>query len=514
MADSARQWQTGELSNTGAFSILPNELLLAICSALSDADLLALCRTSRYFNDLALHVFFSRHGHFRDAAISVNSASTLGIPVALSFFDRFESLSCTFNDATAKLDVLKLTHLVSRLPRIKEVEVNLVRSDPQFPLIELFLGLLFALAPDKSSTLVILHHNKILISRRRRVYSRLEDFAPTIKIDNAYIFVAAVLLFLLSQKFLDLWTILSDPLKRKRQNDRIREDVHINSSIASLRVIHRFLPDPGFSKWILVGIDQSYMTCLQIHSNPLLPTILPAITLPALTNLTICNKALLPFKSFVGFLMRHPSLTDLTLEDYSVTYTDLTSLPPNTLLHLQSLSAPLRHILNILRDSSAAGAGEWPNMMVVGFPPPTMLTLSKFGQYRIDPRAGSEPFDFSVFDQALRLVATRLSHHDISLHLQIPADSTSRVWFDSATQGHGRPETNMHHVSSVKLRTHQNRPLDHHLLSLLPKWLELFPKLKHVTLCEYLAPTQDARDELLQKVHEALPNVSVLFCLG
>jgi hypothetical protein len=497
----------------GRFSTLPNELVLAICSALSDADLLALCQTSRFFNGLALPVFFSRHGKIQAAAISVNSDSTQGIPLALSFFDRFESLTCAFSHDTVNADVFILTHLVSRHPRIREVEVNLAPPAQPLELVELLFGLLFVLTPDKSGTLVILHHNTISISRRRRVYPCLADLLPILKIDNACIFVAAVILVLSSQKFLDLWTILSDPCKSKRQNDRIREDLRLAFPITSLRVSHRFLPNPAFSKWTLVAINQSHTTSLKIPSTPHLPAILPAITLPALTHLTICNNALLPFESFVEFLMRHPSLTYLTLEDYSVTYHDLTSLPPNSLPHLEGLTAPPRHIVNILCGlPSAAGAEGWSNMVVVSFPPPPPLIFGKSGD-RIDPKARFEPVDFGEFNEALQAVAklnARLSH-DLQLHLQIPAGITSRVWSDSAIQGHGRPETNMHRVSSLVLRAHRNRPLDHDLLSLLPKWLELFPRLTRVILTEYLAPTQDARNRLLEEVHKALPNVAVQF---
>ena len=163
-------------------------------------------------------------------------------------------------------------------------------------------------------------------------------------------------------------------------------------------------------------------------------------------------------------LPSHPSINSLTLNDLSVTYTDIVPLPANCLTHLQDLIAPPRHILNILRDSqSAGGPGQWQDISYVGFSPESPSVLGWFGDRISDPAARYEPFDADEFDAALAVVADLdpKLNNDLALAIQIPGRARSAAWFVRITGAQDqRAERRMQRVTQVSVRTECNVPLD------------------------------------------------------
>src|SRR5262245_52097642 len=107
------------------FTSLPNETLLAVCQALDDSSLLALCRVSKRFHILALDTFLCRHGISRSEIesgdISVTSLSLRGLKLAL-FVSSIKKLTCQFEQVTIKSAIPALTDLVSRA-HIGEVDI-------------------------------------------------------------------------------------------------------------------------------------------------------------------------------------------------------------------------------------------------------------------------------------------------------------------------------------------------------------------------------------------------------
>jgi hypothetical protein len=509
--------------------VLANEIVLIVCQYLDDDDLLVLCRVSKCLNAISLNSFFVRHGISQDditaGNFSLSSKSLRGVQLAL-FISFINKLSCLFHISTAESDILATERFVSRsrLSQIRDVEVTIdafYSSDrpADGDISKVVLSLLLALIPDKPGTLIILHDGFFRVSQRRRMVRRTDplcfrNWCGSITSRMPFFMPIGSLLGILARGAIDLGSyavsVITDPLARSRQDDRIREDLRFIPRIPrSFHIRFPMLPIPPFMKWTMITCSTS-MTSLYITSIPPLNekwgALLPSIFLPSLSQLIIGNHVNLDLSHLLLFVYRHPYLNDLCFGHYSISYSSLTPLREDCICQLRFIAAPARLINHVLRSPQ-----HFRNLCSVDIGPVPSTFRAYFNMEYPDREAKVEtPFSFDDLNEALHAVANA-NATNVTLTIMIPAGKRSEKWLsplsdDRETQ---RVERQLHNVTIVHLYLERTTEL-YSMYSLLPQWFELFPSVRQVWITGFPDPRAPLSRDLAASIYSSCPHVLTL----
>jgi hypothetical protein len=519
-----------ELSSPCGLTQLPAELLYLICQNLETEDLFSIAQLCRALNHVALAHYMSRKplSKISEEILSLRGQEGKELIRCLqlaTFVTSVRGLRCKFDVSWHKStcdDVRIISGLISKLSHLQELTLDYT---------DVCLGVQYCLSPKCFSgvnpcpvafdqVLEALHgkgctHFNVrggdvplaardicslsaIMSRgmpepagskgyhfkslRSRFYSRCKTTARRIPSAGCR-----------DQDFTDHWI---SPLLPWSQPGYIPPRPLSSLKcfeLESLLLFHR-----PFLKWTIQSLNLSSDSITRLSFRLLtLPAegwvvLLSLPTFPKLSWLTIASKTV-NFADLSKFLIRHPSLTFLDLShcQHNATKSRAGLLPPNTLPYLTTLCGCFEHI-SIFLSPEKSGRIRCPlleHVSIQGFFPilvPRPLTP-----------------DFGPVNRALVTLAYRRTG-DIHLRLTVVGGAQYEHWFDFKKSPTRSAESLLHCVTSLQLRTHGNQPLHRDTLTLIPRWLTLFPALKKVDVCSGRSVvTMSEKLEFVRLVDEA-----------
>jgi hypothetical protein len=493
-------------------AVIPNQIILLVCAALDDEDLVNLCQVSQRFNPLALDTYFARNAMSNsDVAvgnISVTSQSIRGLGFAL-FISSVKALRCVFTSTTAESDITASARFLSRLPQIPQAEIFIrdASSSSRHPahiLPGCLLDLIDGFAQKKSNSLLILGADGCLCVstcvRRHEEHWKAPIFGS---FDDGELVDShqrvGLDFFMTGRSRLYGWLAPSD--SHMRQKDNVRAHLSLRRrSIHSIQFSYPAIPELHFSNQAMIMFNSATLTTLSIgctvtHCREWYRT-LPTISLPALEWLCVQYGAKLKSSDLRTFVHRHPTITTLRLQNLSVQYSDLMPFTVDSLPKLNYLSAPAQHIAMILRS-----LGNYRQLYGLEIGMPTRTTRLSSGS----------PADFDELDE----IFTVVRNHNVPrfyITVWFPAGGASKDWFMKMHPDHpasqDRVERGVYNLTSISIRTEGRGRFHPDVLSLLPNWLALFPRLEHVSICQNSVGEIEACALLQESIFSKCPQVS------
>ena len=521
------------------------ELVLCLCQVLHDADLLVLSQVSSCLNTLALHTFFIFHGMtLSQISSGIFLLSSLSLPAfRLALFIpslKITKLSCSFDVATAHSDMRSLQRVLSRLPRISElnittytaIEEDIAESELQ-ELNHTFSNLMFALDPYKN--LLILSDGYFSLSKHRRMVhpKKLGNFPFAIRGLWSLIALSPLICsFLLAHGLVKVSatveSALSDPRIRDFQDERIHKDIgRCRMLPRAVRITSPMLPSNFLSlkKWTMVTFNESVTTTLYIKPIAFLDDekwhlILSSLQFSHLKYLTIEPRANISLTTIVLFVNRHPTIQSLELFHHSIPYSsyppgpDTTlSLAPNSLNNLRTLQASSRLIHLLLKSVP----GPLPNLHDISIGPKIQRDYRYWhghGMYP-DKRAKVEnPFDFAALERALMTVR-KCARAGLELGVTLPGGSVAMKWLAlSAAAGMSKL-----HVKTLVIGTERGISLPSPVIPLLADWIAsmfVTTELRMIQFKPWVIVSESKKAEFERKIREVTgtEDVAVDFSVG
>jgi len=266
------------------------------------------------------------------------------------------------------------------------------------------------------------------------------------------------------------------------------------------------LANPPIRKWIIHTINMSPITTLFLNrvtfsaDKSSFGKDLSLLTLPFLTNLSIIIRDNLQFDDFSAFLCRHRTILNLTFKCDTIISSSTPTLPKDALPLLDTLHATPRYIQHFLRPR-----GSLPNLRHVDLDPDFPLMFERSEQPPTERLADVE--------DTLACLAPR--DGITSLGFFLPLDGAENTWL---TKGcHPRQgkrmdvEQSLVHIKKFQLRTAIGLRVNAETVSLIPKWLSLFPCLEYANFSNMLGLRSFTENELfLRAVAEACPGIRTL----
>lgn len=231
-----------------------------------------------------------------------------------------------------------------------------------------------------------------------------------------------------------------------------------------------------FFPWTVNTLNRSGLSTLSLKYLDIDPdawgTILPHLTLPTLSDLTIelCS---IEYRDLRKFLTRHQQVKRLYL-GRSLSASPNAQLPVVYLSRLLHLSATPEYLIHLLSQQ-----GSFPSLESV-----SAICQIRHGRH----------FDFGIMNNVLLPVAPRL--RGTALSLEISFESSSDDWMLLDISPDRRATVVTSHVSRLDFKVRLYR-LPAETATKLPRWLMLFPRLKHVS---FDTPSQSGPTELSERL--------------
>ncbi|TFK33649.1 hypothetical protein BDQ12DRAFT_405732 [Crucibulum laeve] len=327
---------------------LPNEVLITAFSFLEPAELRQVFAVSRNFNRLALVAHTKTHGFlppYRE--LSLNSNSLFGLLFAL-YIPPIEKFSFTFQDALFDADIRDLIRLFTRLPRMREVELDFGRDilsndhpDSQRrlwsrSLQKLSLAIVSStgfVARISRSGIIVAESSKILDAEIARFSPPTNELPLEVATSDREIemFIVAAFSIVLAMQpssivawaccvAVTVWILHRYYVQHRNrlypEPSIIGTETMTVPVLDTLRIIHfTMIFTAPTETWSIVTFDAPSIRTLRLGQRSLLSTthwdsIFSHVKLPNLGRLTVSQPTLSP-TDLLSFLARHPGVREL-----------------------------------------------------------------------------------------------------------------------------------------------------------------------------------------------------------
>ncbi|KAJ7266559.1 hypothetical protein C8J57DRAFT_375424 [Mycena rebaudengoi] len=485
---------------------LPDELLDHIMSFISEEHYLwALCRVSSRFRRLAIPLFLSC---FYITASDIQAGT---ITLARSFFVILVVANINPIRRLVISDMINHLNLASVLSVAAPIPDIVIYNNMNF-LFRWSQGVLYVLSCIPRPLLIVKHDSMIVsyyrAPRPRRwdlPCLRLSELPSTRnKIEKVVIWGIPLVVHFFIWLILGCWTMITWTYRRIFgppwvQVFRIVEDLGRLYGSHWIRI--QTLPTAaGDFALVTIACESPEQFRFMFWHIPNLAPEVYAVLLATLelqdhfTSLRVREKTGLSHSDLLGFLQRHPRVSNLTFDQNSLDPSSFVARwnIPQT---VRVLTAPASYIPKLLPTQ--------PNLAQIEITFPFTTTRDKHV---------TGAFDLPGYYEALDAVASLPGTEPISLTLTLPVTATTLPWLNiadaSMLSGNSRPETRLHCVQHLGLASQTILAFRAAALQdLLPPWLALFPALTHVhfrLMC--VATTSAVRwRELAQAIVDACP---------
>ena len=440
---------------------LPTELIEMVVQEMEDDDVYSLSLLSRRLHFVALPIFISRQ------------------PGLLGFGNL--QLSKT------PLKLLRAARVALFIQHFDHVTVNLMAMEPVLPMLK-SLGRLFSRIEYVGS-----------ISLQSLNFGGTLDTKQVVK---------GLVPFMEGLREKSCTTVLMSgiTIPSERKGGR-RIEISPLTTLTTFDLHYSMLANPSIRNWIIRTINMSPITTLSLNrvafsaDKSSFGKDLSLLTLPFLTELSIIIRDTLQFDDLSAFLCHHRGISNLTFKCDIIINATTPTLPNDALPLLDTLHATPRYIQHFLRP-----CGSLPNLRHVDIDPdfpPRMFGL-------IEPPPIERLADV---EDTLACLAPR--DGITSLGFFLPLDGAANTWLERGChprQGKRMDvERSLVHIKTFQLRTALGFLVNAETMSLIPKWLSLFPGLQHADFNNMLGLRSFAEDELfLRAVAEACPGIQTL----
>jgi len=217
-----------------------------------------------------------------------------------------------------------------------------------------------------------------------------------------------------------------------------------------------------FLPWTIKTLNESDISTLSLKHLPLdsdtWDIIFPHITLPYLSSLSI-DLCSVTFCGFSKFLARHPQIKRLYIGSRVLRIDGQARLPITSLPQLTHLSATCHHLLPFLTPRKSMSSLQSVSIIL-----------------RIKHRRHFDPLGLN---NILLPISRRLTQL-VELSLDVSFETSSDDWILLDVTPDWGVESALQHVSRISLSMGMYR-LSQAIVTGLPRWLMLFPGLRHVS---------------------------------
>jgi hypothetical protein len=282
------------------------------------------------------------------------------------------------------------------------------------------------------------------------------------------------------------------------------------SPLMTLRSFHArcaTFSHPPLRSWIIDSINISPITNLTLHDAAFSKAPsdfgkdLRFLTLPSLAILSITSPKDLQFCDLLAFLCRHSGIKDLTLKCEAAISAKSPAPPDDSLPVLSTLRTSPQYVVHLLRPPNSL-----PSLTHVVIDPNFPIW---------DPHDG-EPSNKSRFVQVDNSLASVASRRNVtSLGLYLPLDQSAETWLMSGShprQGKRRDiECSLKYIDTLAVCGTIGGRVSPRTIPLMPKWVSLFPALRHANFGILLGQLSYAEeDKFLRAVIDACPELETV----
>jgi hypothetical protein len=450
-----------DVQRPDSISLLPTELVIIVLGLIGDEDLYSLSLLSKKLHYLALPILMSRlDGQIACGCLYLNRHPTK--------FLRAARVALFIKDSTS-------------------ISVNLWHRDPVFPMLR---GL------------------ERLISRMSHVgtvslgFGLAGNFVDHTKIVRAFRGFAETLV----NKACEELTLVGCALGPTSEDDS-HHKIPSLTTLRSFDVQYSTLSCPWVRSWIIDSINISPITRLVLHQVALSDDSssfgkdLQLMTLPSLTHLSVSSRGNLQFCDIASFLRRHHRIKNLTLKCDTAIPSASPSLPDDCLPVLTTLRTTPQYVIQLLRPRNSL-----PSLTHVDIDPGFTMFTPQFGELSVENR-------FAHVEECLTCLARRRDITSVGLYLPLCVSAEAWLTMGSHPRRGKRRDVERHlvHINALTLHSTMGHQASAGTISLIPKWLSLFPTLQHVDLGILLGRMSSAEEKIFFRATiEACPKLETV----
>jgi hypothetical protein len=438
---------------------LPTELIEMVVQEMEDDDVYSLSLLSRRLHSVALPIFISRQP---------------------GFFE-FERLQLS----KSPLKMLRAARVALFVQHLDHVTVNLTPMEPVLPMLK-SLGRLFSRIEYVGS-----------ISLQSLTFGNTLDTKQVVK--GLVPFMEA-----LQEKSCTTLRMSGITFPSERKGGQ-RIEISPLTTLTTFDLHYSMLANLSIRNWIIRTINMSPITTLCLNRVTFsaeklsLGKDLSLLTLPFLTELSIIVLDNLQFDDVSAFLCRHRGISNLTFKCDTIINSSTPPLPKDALPLLDTLQATPQYIQHFLRPRDSL-----PNLRHVDLDPDFPLRSERI-----------EPFPTErLADVEDTLACLALRDGITSLGFFLPLDGTAITWLTRRCHPQGGKrmdvERSLVHIKYLELHTALRFLINAETISLIPKWLSLFPSLQYANFSNMLGLRSSDGEFFLRAVAEACPGIQTL----
>ena len=441
--------------------LLPTELVVIVLGLIDDEDLYSLSLLSKKLHYLALPILMSRlDGQIACGCLYLNRHPTK--------FLRAARMALFVQDSTS-------------------ISVNLWRRDPVFPMLRGLERLISRMSHVRT------------VSLGFGLVGNLVDQTKIVRAFGGFVET----LVNKSCEELTLAGCALGPTLEVYSHHKIPS----LTTLRSVDVQYSTLSCPWVRSWIIDSVNISPITRLVFHQVALsddpssFGKDLQLITLPSLTHLSVSSRANLQFCDIASFLRRHHRIKNLTLKCDTAIPSGSHSLPDDSLPVLTTLRTTPQYVIQLLRPRNSL-----PSLMHVDIDPGFTMFAPLFGELSVENR-------FAYVEECLTRLARRRDITSIGLYLPLCVSAEAWLTLGSHPRRGKRRDVERHlvHINALTLHSTMGQQASTKTISLIPKWLSLFPTLQHVDIGVLLGRMSSAEEKIFVRATiEACPKLETV----